>query len=75
MLHSSQYLSTLPSMTAPGIYTSEAWEDHFINKNIDTCNYLIIYELLKFYPKPSIRKQNKQNVSIISEQPLYNILA
>jgi hypothetical protein len=43
MLHSSQYLSALGSMTAPGIHTSEAWKDRFINKNIDTCNYLIIH--------------------------------
>jgi hypothetical protein len=80
MLHSSQYLSTLVSMTVPGIHTSQAWKDHFMNKNIHTCNYLIIYEMncecmfnvySKFYPKTSIRKQNKQSVSIIFEQPSY----
>jgi hypothetical protein len=37
-LHSSQYLSTLGLMTAPGIHTSEAWKDRFINKKIHTCN-------------------------------------
>jgi hypothetical protein len=36
-------------MTAPGIHTSEAWNDRFMNKNIHTCNYLIIYELLMYF--------------------------
>jgi hypothetical protein len=48
MLHSSQNFSTLGSMTAPGSHTSQAWKGRFINKNIHTCKYLIIYEFLMY---------------------------
>jgi hypothetical protein len=48
MLHSSQYFSTLGSMTAPGSHASQAWGDRFINKNILTRKYLNIYELLMY---------------------------